>query len=137
MSSPASVHMYTNPVSSMGPSSLKTMRVLSSNWLAEQLSTRKAHLVVMNSRTLLFQTSNTTGLVSEIKNCPSESRMICLAMIALLLSIFYNTSSLDTSVYVRHTEPLEVILYSNTAGAPDFRPEMKTIFDILALCRRP
>lgn len=69
MSSSASVQMCMNPVSSTGLSSRKTMRLLSSNWLAEQLSTRRAHPVIMNSRALLFQASNATVLVSEIKDC--------------------------------------------------------------------
>lgn len=68
MSSSASVDVH-EPLSSTGSSSLKTMRLLSSNWLAEQLSTRRAHPVIMNSRALLFQASNTTEFWSqEIKD---------------------------------------------------------------------
>lgn len=139
MRSSASVQMCTNAVSSTGPSSLKTMRLLSSNWLAEQLSTRRAHPVIMNSRALLFQVSNTTVLVSEIKDCTtfrvqdelssndSTSLINILVVLTILLVLtlqcISDVSSLSMSSFVQmQQEHL------------DFRPEMKTIFNILA-CR--
>lgn len=141
MSSSASVQMCTNPVSSTGPSSLKTMRVLSSNWLAEQLSTRRAHPVVMNSRALLFQASKPQFWSQRLKIAqPSKSRMNCLAMIALLLSIFefrvHNTPSLDIQCMSDISSLLRSSCVQIQQEHLDFRPETKTMFNILALCRQ-
>lgn len=123
MSSSTSVQMCMNPVSSTGPSSLKTMRLLSSNLLAEQLSTGRAHPVIINSRGLLFQGSNITVLVSNITQ-PSEFRANCLINSFTLINILVLCPHISL-VFILQCLHMsltpEVILYSNTTGTFGFR----------------
>lgn len=71
--------------------------------------------MIMNSRAMLFQASNTTVLVSVIKDYTTfrvQDELSSNDSTALINILIVFT---HTSVYVRHIQPLDVILCSNTA----------------------
>lgn len=120
-----SVQMCMNPVSSTGPSSLKTMKLLSSNWLPEQLSTGRAHPVIINSRGLLFQGSNPQFWSQRLKIAqPSEFRTNCLINSFTLINILVLSPHI-LLVFILQCLNMsltpEVILHSDTTGTFGFR----------------